>query len=179
MKPSKWLWAVVAAQALFLLGWAGYHEMVRSTAPVLRLKTRPADPRDLLRGDYMTLNYEISRHPAPAGWTAGQNATVYVVFKLTDGYGVIDEILLHEPPPGDPRLCAQAVADHRATWSDPFSSPAATKPAELRLTYGIEQFFVPEGKGTPHFQTLEADVSVSPTRRLYLRRVLVDGKNYP
>ena len=170
MKNAKWLRAVVAAQALFLLGWAGYHEVVRSTAPVLRLKTRPVDPRDLLRGDYMTLNYDISRHPAPAGWTAGEHSTVYVVFKLADGYGVIDEILLHEPPPGDPRLCAQAEA---RVWS------GGGTPADLRLTYGIEQFFVPEGKGTPRFKTLEAEVSVSPTCRLYLRRVLVDGKNYP
>ncbi len=170
MKYSKWLWAVVAAQALFLLGWAGYHEVVLRTAPVLRLKTRPVDPRDLLRGDYMTLNYDISHHPAPARERVGQKSTVYVVFKLTDGYGVIDEVLFQEPPPGDPRLCAQAEA---LVWSN------GETPAEFRLTYGIEQFFVPEGKGTPRFKTLEAEVSVSPTHRLYLRRVLVDGKNYP
>ena len=56
------LWVIVAAQACFLVAWAGYHEAVRHSAATLRLKGAPMDPRDILRGDYMTLSYDISRH---------------------------------------------------------------------------------------------------------------------
>jgi uncharacterized membrane-anchored protein len=168
MKNKQLIWVVVAAQALFLLGWAGWHEHVRATAPTVLLKTRPIDPRDILRGDYMILNYEISRHAAPIGWAGDETRAVYVMFKLEDGHGQIDEVLLHEPAASDRRLYAQAEAaqDSRARGA-------------LQLTYGIEQFFVPEGKGTPRFKTLEVEAAVSPAHRLYIKRVLLDGKPYP
>ncbi len=172
MKQQKWLWVVVAAQALFLITWAGWHHYLRATAPTIRLKTRPVDPRDILRGDYMILNYDISRHAVPSGWTEGNSRTVFVVFKIADGCGVIDEILLNEPPAEDKRLCAQAEA-----WGD--SMPQGDPSRQLRLTYGIERFFVPEGKGQPRFKTLEVEAAVSLAHRLYLKRVLLDGKPYP
>jgi hypothetical protein len=47
------------------------------------------------------------------------------------------------------------------------------------IRYGIEKYFVPEGKGTPRFKLLEVEVSVSPAHRLYIKRVLLDGKAFP
>jgi len=166
---SRWLWVIVAAQALFLLSWAGYHEKVRHTAPTVRLRGAPADPRDVLRGDYMTLSYDISRHPAPAGWRGG-SAEVYVVLKPQGSLAVIDRILLDEPGAGYPGLWVAAQA-----CGDPFGGGKSS----LRLDYGIERFFVPEGKGSPRFKTLEVEASVSPTHRLYIKRVLLDGKQFP
>lgn len=175
MKNVKWLWAVVAAQALFLLGWAGWHEYVRQTAPVLLLKTRPVDPRDLLRGDYMILSYDISRHPAPLDWPAdGGSGTGFVIFKEEDSHAVIAEVRRVAPPPDETRAWAQAEVLGMEPWR-----PTPTEPRQLRLTYGIEQFFVPEGKGTPRFKTLEVEVSVGPSHRLQIKRVLVDGNPYP
>ncbi len=162
---TRWLWVIVALQAVFLLSWAGYHETVRQTAPTLRLKGLPVDPRDILRGDYMTMNYEISRHPVPTGWEQGQSE-VYVVFKTQDKFQMIDEILLSEPASTDSRrwVVAQAYGDRKST---------------LRLNYGIERFFVPEGRGTPRFKTIEVEASISPTHRLYIKRMLLDGKQFP
>lgn len=167
----RWLWAIVAAQVVFLLAWAGYHEAVRHTAPTLRLKGAPVDPRDILRGDYMTLNYEISRYPAPAGWKQGPAEEVYVVLKRQGAVHVIDQVLLNEPDADDPRLWVVAQA-----YGIDFGADERTS---LRLDYGIERFFVPEGKGSPRFKTLEAEVSVSPTHRLYLKKVWLDGKRFP
>ncbi len=174
MRNTKWLWAVVAAQALFLLGWAGWHELVRQTAPTILLNTRPVDPRDVLRGDFMILNYDISRHPAPAGWPAASSATVFVLFKVVDRHAVIDEIRRDAPPPGETRLWAEANVTDEETW---LRGPSEAR--QLRLAYGIEEFFVPEGKGTPRFKTLEVEAAVSPAHRLQIRRVLVDGIPYP
>jgi len=165
----RWLWVIVAMQACFLVAWAGYHEAVRHSAPTLRLKGAPVDPRDILRGDYMTLNYDISRHPAPAGWEQGQTE-MYVVLKSQGGFSVIDDILTSEPAADDPRRWVVAQA-----YGDPFG----TGKSWVRLDYGIERFFVPEGRGAPAFKTLEAEVSISATHRLYLKRVLLDGKQFP
>lgn len=43
-------------QVAMLLGWAGYHERVRATAPTFRIPLAPRDPYDVLRGRYFVLN---------------------------------------------------------------------------------------------------------------------------
>lgn len=164
MKSARWVWVVVALQAVVLLAWATYHENIRRSAPTVRLKTLPVDPRDIIRGDYMILNYEISRAGA-AGRGAGAGGDVFVVLKPVGAHHVISEILTDEPMEDDPRLWVRANA---------FGSPE-----DLRLDYGIERFFVPEGRGTPRFNTLEVEASVSATHRLYIHRVFLDGQRFP
>ena len=51
--------------------------------------------------------------------------------------------------------------------------------APPRIDYGIGKYFVPEGQGTPRFKLMEVEVSVSPAHRLYIKRVLLDGKAFP
>lgn len=155
---------IVAAQVLFLLGWAGWHEHVRASAPVVRLKTVPVDPRDLLRGDFMILRYDISNVAVPAArgnGTAGRGAEFWVTLEPRDGYHA-------------------AIA---SGWDEPELKPGQIAvrawPAARGVAYGIENYYVPEGKGTPRFKTLEVDASVGADRRLYLKRVLVDGHPYP
>lgn len=164
MKNARWVWLILGLQIAALLGWAGYHEFIRQTAFTVRLKTLPVDPRDILRGDYMTLNYEISRPDKAKIPSGGLGDQVFVVLKPGQGYHVIEEILVNEPTPDDTRLWVRAT-----TWG------AADNP---RLVYGIEQFFVPEGRGTPEFKTLEVEASISATQHLYIRRLWLDGKAY-
>lgn len=162
---ARRFWAVVIAQAVFLLAWAGWHEQLRSRAPVVRLKTRPVDPRDLLRGDYMILGYEIGEVPVPAKDNP--------IAAGTDVWVVLE-------PRGEHHAAV------RASWEKP--DLAAGQIAVLGqvqwrggrgVAYGIEQFFVPEGKGTPRFKTMEVEAAVSPFHRLYIKRVLLDGRAYP
>lgn len=165
MKLARLVWWVIAAQAVFLLVWAGYHENIRRTAPTVRLKTLPVDPRDILRGDYMILNYEISRPGAAVKRTGGVDGDVFVVLKPEGSRHVIAEILSVEPPVTDTRRWVHA----RATGAG----------ENLHLDYGIERFFVPEGRGTPRFSTLEVEASVSDDHRLYIRSLRLDGKRFP
>lgn len=165
MKTARWVWVVVAAQVTFLLSWAGYHEVVRHIAPTVRLRTLPVDPRDLLRGDYMILNYDISS-PGPDVRTIGElQGDAIVVLKRAGDHHVVDEVLAETPAADDPRLWVYAQV-----WG--------TK-ENPRFDYGIERFFVPEGRGTPQFKTLEVEASVSDAHRLYIRRVWLDGKRFP
>jgi uncharacterized membrane-anchored protein len=165
INSARYVWVFVALQVVFLLGWAGYHESVRRTAPTVRLKTLPVDPRDILRGDYMTLNYEISRPGKSVKRVGELTGEVFVVLKREGAHHVIDEILTEAPSAYDQRqwVCASA-------WG------AMDNP---RINYGIERFFVPEGRGTPTFTTLEVEASVSATHHLYIRRVWLDGKRFP
>lgn len=171
MKTGRMLLCLVVLQALFLIGWASYHEYVRRTAPIVRLKVVPVDPRDLLRGDYMILSYEISRHPAPPGWTSDRDS-VWVGLREVDGLHRIEKLSLDAKPPVDGAL-QWVLAD-----IDPYSR-ADPSASELQLVYGIEHFFVPEGRGTPRFDRLEVEAAVSPLGRLQLKRVWLDGEIFP
>lgn len=158
-RAARWFWGIVAAQVLLLLGWAGYHESVRRHAPVVLLKTKPVDPRDLLRGDYMILGYEIA--DVPLSDDLPQGSEVWVVLEPRGEHHVAVAASAMEPALAAGQIAVRARRDWR------------------RLQFGIENFYVPEGRGTPEFKTLEVEASVSPTHRLYIRRVLLDGAEYP
>lgn len=171
MKPVRLFWLIVALQAGFLLAWAGYHEFVRRTAPTVRLEVLPVDPRDLLRGDYMTLSYTISGHAVPADWPGG-HVEVLVALKPDSDVHVIDEVLFApDPPAGDQRVWVRAQASLPTNFRG--------SEARLRLTYGIERYFVPEGRGTPRFDRMVVEASVSRTQRLYIQRAWLDGQPFP
>ncbi len=51
----------LAAQVVFFLGWAGVEERRRATVVTVLLETVPADPRDVLSGDYLVLRYPMNR----------------------------------------------------------------------------------------------------------------------
>ncbi|MES2693192.1 MAG: GDYXXLXY domain-containing protein [Verrucomicrobiota bacterium] len=168
MKTAKWFWALVAAQALFLGAWAGYHEWIRQHASTILLKTVPVDPQDLLRGDYMILGYEIGRPPASVTAKEGFD-DVWVLLEKREGYHAIVEASATRLTP----KAGQVLV--RGTLGPEWRRGAGGQ----RISYGIERYFVPEGKGTPRFTRMEVEASVSPEHRLYIRRLLLDGKSYP
>ena len=64
---KRWLNPLLAALLVAGAQTAALGYMIESRASILRsgrdvlLKTVPVDPRDLLRGDYVILSYDISR----------------------------------------------------------------------------------------------------------------------
>lgn len=171
MKPeTRWFWSLVLAQAMFLLAWAGYHEVVRSHAPTLLLKGRPVDPRDLLRGDFMILGYDIGNVTLPAeGGDVAPGTDVWVLLERRDRYHVVASAARERlvPGPGQVLVRGKVVYDWRSGRGT------------ARVDYGIERYFVPEGRGSPRFQLMEVEVAVSPEHRLYVKRVLLDGHRFP
>lgn len=139
---------VVALLQVGFLGW-----IIASRAAVLRngpealLKVEPVDPRDLLRGDYVRLGYEISRIPASlvadlpsAGSPLHEGPILLRIGKDADGYWRARSASLGEPatPPAADEL------DIRGTVS---SLHAVEAGSTLWVTYGIERYYVPEGEG--------------------------------
>jgi len=158
-KASFGFWLIVVAQVAFLLSWAAWHEHVRAHGPEILLKAHPVDPRDLLRGDYMTLGYAIADVETPAGLAEGK--ACWVVLAPDGKYFSAVRASVSEPEPGPGQLAVRGTVGRRG------------------VLYGIENYYVPEGKGSPKFETIEVEVAVSPAKQLYIRRVLLDGKAYP
>jgi len=121
------LYLLLAVQVLGLVALYAWQAQV--PGPRYLLHTRPVDPRDLLRGDYVTLGYEIST--PPKGWTPPEQGgrTFFVRLKPAGRFWEIDRIADAPEPDGAPWL--------RASWNG------------SRLDYGIGKYFVPEGRGNP------------------------------
>lgn len=163
---KSWFRVVGAALLVAALQIGFLAALVEGRASILRegrevlLKVEPVDPRDLLRGDYVRLGYAIST--LDRSLFADQEALL-----AHDA-----EIMVRLAPGGDDGLW-------QAVGARPAGPPAVVDDADtveiagridgtpggsetVRVTYGIERFYLPEGQGRP----IERDLSVRPFRML-------------
>ncbi len=157
--------------------------IIESRAAILRngsdvlLRTAPVDPRDFLRGDYVVLNYDISSVPAHSivgaiPVDAGERTLWVRVKRQDDGFWGIAESSF-EPLPEQ--------ADTVVLRSQPFYSYGAQTTDNIRVDYGIERYYVPEGAGKALEQARQdGDVSIAVrvgrNGTAQIRSLLVDGK---
>jgi uncharacterized membrane-anchored protein len=170
---------VVLLHAIVLLGWAGSLELARARATHVRLEIVPVDPRDLLRGDFMALRYAIST--LTEGQFVGRRPEwsdigypVYVALVPRNGFHVVAAASLERA--ALPLGAGQRLIVGRLTYAPQVGRVSATP---LGVEYGIERYYVPEGKGTPPPGRREAEVALTDDGRAYLVRLLVDGTPYP
>ncbi len=144
-KSIKYILAAIVA--LIQTGVLFY--MIESRASILRngrevvLQTEPVDPRDLMRGDYVTLGYSISRidHAAIQGTPPPSDGSHTVQVALVSGDNgrfVFSRASWQSIPDLKPEEIVLI-----GNTPDGFYIGTETVP----LTYGIERFYVPEGEG--------------------------------
>jgi uncharacterized membrane-anchored protein len=145
------------------------------------LQTRPVDPRDFLRGDYVVLTYDISNLPAGAlkGRSAvGRGTPVFVkIAPKPDGtYQALSVHTERVPVSGRERLIQGRVLSgtHCGQGQREFCE-------RLTIRYGIERYFVPEGEGRAIESARNQGrvlivAAVTPAGRAAIKRLLLDGK---
>lgn len=159
-------WLILGAIAVAVVQIGFLVSMIAGRAAILRngtdvvLEVRPVDPRDLLRGDYVILGYNISSistelfEQRPDGTEWDDRRPVYVRLRVgEDGvwqavaarYGGPPEAVANE---GDVDI--RGVAS--AFWPDGTTF--------VDVDYGIERFYVPEGEG----RAIETDMRVRAFR---------------
>lgn len=148
-------------QGVVLVGMAAAEELGLRAGTEVTLQTVPVDPRDLLRGDYVTLAYEISTPNSTARFEVG------------------DRVWVHLVESGD-RWVAQGVARERPDRWDAAIRGTVADRSPLRVSYGIEAYFVPEGRGHEVERAADVDavVSVDNAGRARLRYLIVDGARW-
>lgn len=162
----------VAAQALFLLAMVGIHLFTLQTGERILLKTVPVDPRDLFRGDYVRLNYEISeldaKKLAPAGASFKRGDAVWVLLQRGERYWQAVRVSTEPPTAGPGQVAVRARVRYYVV--------------ALGVSYGIETFFVPEGQGRELENRvgrpvdLDVEVAVDRFGNAAIARVLLNGK---
>ncbi|MBB3523008.1 MULTISPECIES: GDYXXLXY domain-containing protein [Rhizobium] len=169
---------IVAGLQTVILG-----TIIQSRASILNngaevlLKTAPVDPRDFLRGDYVVLNYDISSVPVQTvsgGIPAepGERTLWVRLKKQEDGFWTVIESSFHQLPP---------LPETVILRSQPFYSGGLAAGDSIRVEYGIERYYVPEGQGKPIEEARNGGnvaiaVRVSPAGSAQIRGLLVDGK---
>jgi uncharacterized membrane-anchored protein len=133
-----------------------------------------------LRGDYVTLGYDISRLPAgplrdqPAG---ARNRIVFV--KLApNADGVYEAVSVHTEPVA---VTSPEVLIRGRVAFGTSCGPKYSFCDELQIRYNLESYFVPEGEGKKleqarNQQKLRVVAAVLPSGRAAIKRLLLDGE---
>jgi len=184
----KWLWpllggvALVQSAALFDMVYERYRLL--KSGRELTLSVHPLDPRDIFRGDYVTLGYDISTlkksttesDPDFNGFIPGAAAFVTMSPKPEGGW---TETRVGSTYPsgvaaGDIVLKGRVLS----AWK---SKDGAESIVNVR--YGIEKYFVPEGTGRAledkvRAHKMEAIVAVGSDGTGALKGLVIDGERH-
>jgi uncharacterized membrane-anchored protein len=180
--PRFWLFAVAGLiQVFFIALMVGDRVYILRSGREVILKTRAVDPRDLLRGDYVTLNYDISSVDAGAlrqTPSKGRGSPVYVkLAKDTDGFHKVVSVHLDVVPlaPGEALIRGTIV------YGSQCGSDDRSFCDKIQLNYGLERFFVPQGEGREiekarNDSKLAVIAAVTSGGRAAIKRLLIDGE---
>lgn len=163
---------VLALQSAWLLGTVFVQERALSSGRVILLETERVDPRDLLRGDYLILNYKISDVPTnrfspPVNRDLSAGTKVYVALESHGEFVAIALASTNPLAPSGNQVLLQATS----AWSGRNLTNA------VHVEYGLERYYVREGTGNPRGKlTVEAVVPASG--RASIKQVFLDGKPY-
>ncbi|UPK26831.1 GDYXXLXY domain-containing protein [Bradyrhizobium sp. 195] len=170
--------AVLVQCALLVLMVADRMQILREGREVT-LQTQPVDPRDLLRGDYVVLRYDISQLPAGAlaGKPADARNPIVFVKLAPNADGLYAAVSVHAAPV--PVTTPEVLIRGRVSYS--CGSDVRTFCDKLTIKYGLESYFVPEGEGgkleqARNQQKLRIVAAVLPSGRAAIKRLLLDGE---
>ena len=166
--------AIVAAQMVLLLAMIGVKEYTLRTGTTVVLQTVPVDPRSLLQGDFVILQYKIAT--LPAHFQSGtrklsKGTAVYV--ELTKGQEVWEakRYLMFELRQAEAfikaRVQGEVVIKGRVDDSG-------------RLDFGMGTYFVPEGTGRiiERARDIKVKASVNSQGNAVIKEIVVDGEPF-
>ena len=145
------------------------------------LQTRPVDPRDFLRGDYVVLGYDITQLPAGPlrNQPSGERHPLVYVKLAPNPDGVYQAVSVHAAPVAV--TSPEVLIRGRVTYGATCRSTTDVFCETLTLRYNLESYFVPEGEGRKledlrNQRKLQVVAAVLPSGRAAIKRLLIDGK---
>jgi uncharacterized membrane-anchored protein len=169
---------VAALQTAALVYMIGERQAMLNASRVVTLKTMPVDPSDPFRGEYVVLTYTITQldlAKLDGENDLNQGDTVYVTVRKHNGeWGATAIGKTRTPSTPDAVVIKGTV--HSAYRPKP-SEP----PPQVRVDYGIESYWVPQGTGREietEFRAgdLTVDVAVDDAGRPAIKALRRKGK---
>ena len=172
--PAKIGLAIFTAfvfQLVILSGLSGKGLVPRITSDRVRFEVIPVDPRDMMRGEYITLGYEFSRLPEDVeliderikSYKTKTNINqktidVYVTLKFNLKDDIYKGIFFGSTPPTKGRYLRGKLNSNN------------------RIAFGIEAFYLQEGKGQIYEKAIRekklvAEVYLAPDGSAQMKKV--------
>ena len=172
--PAKIGLAIFTAfvfQLVILSGLSGKGRVPRITSDRVRFEVIPVDPRDMMRGEYITLGYEFSRLPEDVeliderikSYKTKTNFNqksidVYVTLKFNLKEDIYKGIFFGSTPPTKGRYLRGKLNSNN------------------RIEFGIEAFYLQEGKGQIYEKAIRekklvAEVYLAPDGSAQMKKV--------
>ena len=172
--PAKIGLAIFTAfvfQLVILSGLSGKGLVPRITSDRVRFQVFPVDPRDMMRGEYITLGYEFSRLPEDVeliderikSYKTNTNFNqktidVYVTLKFNLKEDIYKGVFFGSTPPTKGRYLRGKLNSNN------------------RIEFGIEAFYLQEGKGQIYEQAIRekklvAEVYLAPDGSAQMKKV--------
>lgn len=172
--PAKIGLAIFTAfvfQLVILSGLSGKGLVPRITSDRVRFEVIPVDPRDMMRGEYIILGYEFSRLPEDVtliderikSYKTNTNFNqksidVYVTLKFNLKEDIYKGVFFGSTPPTKGRYLRGKLNSNN------------------QITFGIEAFYLQEGKGTIYEQAIRekklvAEVYLAPDGSAQMKKV--------
>jgi len=169
---------VVVLQTAALMGMVAVKHRTLITGKPILLETEPIDPRSLFRGDYVRLNYAISRlaYTEVAGDRDFKlHDPVYVVLRKGEKFWQAVSVHHQMPAHGPDSVVIRGEAQYPGIWVDGESREG------INVRYGIEYYFVPEGEGMALERPADGEevtmlIAVDEKGDSAIKAVLVNGE---
>ena len=156
---------LVVVQVVVIVGLAAGREITLRGGEDVTLQTRPVDPRDLFRGDYAILDYEIGRVDTDRlDW-----------LYLDPGDTVYVELVQR----GDVWVTGRFDRDPFDEFTTQIRGTIVRASTEwTTVDYGIGEYFVPEGTGRTVERAADVKVVVALDRSggPVIRHLIIDGE---
>lgn len=186
-EPRRYFWpllivvALVQSAALFKMVYDKDHLL--KAGREITMPVQPLDPRDVFRGDYVTLGYDIStltKAKAPTGKLDGfgSGSTAFVTLSPQPGGGWSVSGVSEDFPAQVPASDVVLKGRVKSAWARADGSEKT-----LNVRYGIETYFVPEGTGRDleskvRDHKIEAIVAVGADGTAAIKGLVVDGERH-
>lgn len=148
MKRSYKIALIIVIQILFIFSMVGFKYYTLDYGTPVLLKTAPIDPRDIFRGEYVSLNYEISLIKSN-DLDMGYDRDIYVVLQKGDPYWDAVAIDTVKPKTGPDQVILKGKAGYYDSHNQGY-----------RVYYGIDSYYVEEGSGPEMERLRNIDVLV-------------------
>ncbi len=162
---DKRVMAVALLWLVILLGIIAFKQYTIATGTEVLLKTRPVDPRDFFRGDYVALRYDINdlNFDSISGLELLYGETVYVTLAKSDKY--YNSVSVSRERPNEGVFIKGKVQSS-------YENSAG-------VLYGIEDYFIEEGTGANLTSgSFDVLVSVDDYGNSVVRQLFVDGQSF-
>jgi len=181
-KQTKFILAI-ALQVAIIFAIIIFKLSVLTSGTEVMLRIAPVDPRDLLRGDYATFQYDISNLDSyySRGEQIRNSDTVYVVLRQSGKYWVAQNVQKTKPTGNELFIKGKVESGGLESQTNPLSYQRFGN-SRLHVVYGIEQYFIPEGKGENFSfwnKEVAAMVAIDDNGNAALKKIYVNDKPWP